>query len=81
MIWWEGTLLWVIVLPALIAGGFYLSEYLRRLISWKRYSKTFKDHLNEFPFFGRWEIFVIQFVFMMIIALIIRILFFSPWGF
>ena len=81
MIWWEGTLVWAIVLPALIAGGFYLSEYLRKLISWKRYSKTFKDHLSDFPFFGRWEIFVIQFVFMMIIALIIRILFFSPWGF
>ena len=81
MIWWEGTLLWVIVLPVLIAGGFYLAEYLRKLISWRRYSKTFKEHLNEFAFFGRWQVFVVQFIFLMIIAVIIRILFFSPWGF
>ena len=81
MIWWEGTLLWVIVLPVLIAGGVYLAEYLRKLISWRRYSKSFKEHLNEFPFFGRWQVFVVQFVFMMIIAVIIRVLFFSPWGF
>ena len=81
MIWWEGTLLWVIVLPALIAGGFYLSEYLRKLISWKRYSVTFKDYLDEFPFFKNWRVFVVQFFFMMLGAIIIRGLFFSPWGF
>ena len=66
MIWWEQTLLWVIVLPALIAGGLYFAEYLRKLISWRKYSPTFKDHLNEFSFLGRWEVFVAQFVFMML---------------
>ena len=81
MIWWEGTLLWVIGLPALVAGVVYLAEYLRKLISWKTYSKTFKDHLTEFPFFGRWEVLVVQFLLMMLVALVIRALFFSPWGF
>ncbi len=81
MIWWKETLLWVVIVPILVAGGFYLAEYLRKLISWKRYSKTFKDHLTGFPFFGRWEVFVVQFLLMMLVALVIRALFFSPWGF
>ena len=81
MIWWEGTLLWAIFVPALIAGSCYLAEYLRKLISWKRYSKTFKDHLTEFPFFGRWEVLVVQFLLMMLFALIIRVFFLSSWVF
>ncbi len=81
MIWWEGTLVWAIIVPTLIAAGFYLAEYLRKLISWRKYSKTFKEHLTGFPFFERWEAFVVQLLLMILLALVIRVLFFSPWFF
>ncbi|MBT05458.1 MAG: hypothetical protein CMM32_00855 [Rhodospirillaceae bacterium] len=75
MIWWEGPLLWAIIIPALFASVFYLADYFRKLISWKRYSKTFKDHLTNFPFMDRWKVFFLHFFVMMALALIIRFFF------